>query len=226
MGTDAWQRELVSRGRAVGPCTEAFYRQRYAVVRGVLEGVGSEHLAEYDAKVDQYCEVGGLDGLCVCLNRLVEAEMDYITSGNRGLGRASTQIPRLGARFRRQMQSLGDGDFDELAGRVAAVMVGGHRGALMFGNASVGAPVIGDPEELFRRWTPRIYAEPVSNMTEGEGNVVDTGVSDGYDRLEAALEKGGMRERRLLGGKKLPTMLAYYAAAGFILRVIEVHGPQ
>lgn len=53
-----------------------------------------------------------------CINRFVDAELDFMTPGERGLGRASTYYPRLAAYERKKISRLGMQEHEILSTRI------------------------------------------------------------------------------------------------------------
>ena len=75
---------------------------------------GKEIQKLFQKNFDEFRKDCNLDMLNYCLGRYIEAELDYVTPGERGLGRISTTPPRFAAYFRKQMVRLSPEKKDEL----------------------------------------------------------------------------------------------------------------
>jgi hypothetical protein len=78
---------------------------------------GRAQLAEMAAKMRAWFESPErvvTDAAQFCVDRLVDAEMDHLQPGNRGLGRVADTAPRLGARHRAVISKLSSDERTEL----------------------------------------------------------------------------------------------------------------
>ena len=150
-----------------------------------------------------------------CLSRYIEAELDFVTPGDRGIGRVSPAIPRFGAYYRKPLSKLPPTDIVELGNRMCSLMFQGYLAAALL--ASNFSPDTGkvDKDVLFNRWVPTIYSSPPTDRTLQ----VVIGVAErGFHRL-----KEYVRSRNLVGGgfftrDKTDGILVYYPLSGHALR--------
>jgi len=75
---------------------------------------------------DQYRDQFNIEGLNFCFENYINSELDFQTPGERGLGRMSSEIPRLGAYFRKQMSRISQQEHSELYRTIQDLMLRGY----------------------------------------------------------------------------------------------------
>lgn len=91
------------------------------------------------------------------LERFIDAELDYTTEGRRGLGRASTYIPRLGAWKRADIASLPPDQRARLRKYITQIIGAGYGSYLSYRLIERDITALSF-DELYQVWVPRIYA--------------------------------------------------------------------
>ena len=152
-----------------------------------------------------------------CIYRFVTAELDYVTPGDRGLGRIDTHLPRFAAYHRERLREAGEPLADAVRSAIEQVMMSGYAISVALHKETPVASTPDTVEDVFRAWVLSIYITPLT--------VVKPVIALADTALETAAETA--KSNRLVGGgwfrsDKTPTMLAYYAVAGFVLHQTEV----
>ena len=170
-----------------------------------------------------------IDNIAYCLDRFIESELDYITEGQRGMGRLSTAIPRLGAYYRNKFvevssSSYGNGAVQipklELYLLIQDIMLRTYLLAPFFGGTVDNEPVIVDAIELFEKWLPTIYA---TEITEPSASVMELIVGQVVSDLEEFLVAHKFEKKKFAIEKEytVSAIIYRYAVAGYTLRLVE-----
>ena len=155
-----------------------------------------------------------------CVMKFTDAELDCVTPGKCGLGRASPFIPRLGAYYRGQTARLSTGERAALQTRIRHVLLAGYVTAAGVWEEEICEGYQKDPEELFRTWIPLIYVVQAWNSSPRVRELVDWFAKMSLDNLAQYMDKLGMR-----GGlfkSKRAVILLRYLNAGLLLRRCEI----
>jgi hypothetical protein len=155
-----------------------------------------------------------------CLSSFIGAELDAKTAGDRGLGRVSTDTPRLGAYCRRQLQAMDADEKSTLYFLIQDLML---RGYLSF------ALLVEDPlrpakrttgEDIYQRWIPVIYSSG-GRLAQSLVNAIAFVADSAFQSLDSFCSEHAMESVNSSSGK-MGQIVAYYATAGAGLRAIEV----
>lgn len=159
-----------------------------------------------------------------CLDKYINAELDFTTPGNRGIGRISEYVPRFGAYFRKALSNMPEADLAKLYSIIQDIMLRGYLVHVLFIEESVREPVISSEKELYEKWIPGIYSQ---NLPETDENLVRALVICTYSAFETLREFMNihrMKDQDFFSEDKTDEILFYYAIAGFGLRVVETRG--
>ena len=94
-----------------------------AMLTQICEVVGGNDLSPYRERFEEHKKEIPLASFQFCLVNFLQAEFDYKTSGSRGLGRISEEVPRLGAYFRNGISKLNSEEMKELDSRITMLIV-------------------------------------------------------------------------------------------------------
>jgi len=196
-----------------------------AMMSIVIKFDGQEELLnKIKHKFEQFKK--GYDGKRVgyCLEKYINAELDFVTAGNRGIGRLTELIPRFGAYFRKALRNMSEVDLSKLYDIIQDLILRGYLVHVLFVEESVRGSVISSGEDLYEKWIPGIYAEDPSVMGEALRNVLAISTESGYKTL-----KKFMNSHKMIGGSffsidKTDQIVFYYPLAGFGLGVVETKG--
>lgn len=179
-------------------------------------GASLEQLEAIDVSLLSLHEVFNGQALSYCLSRYIDAELDCISQGVRGLGRVSKHVPRLGAHYRKQISKLSTAERSELFTLIQTMMLQGyeaHAALEVLADSSIAKTTVVDGNELFEVWIPLIYSFDFDSAAEFIGNFTFSG----WERIRDFFELHRMKA----GNNKTKEILAYYMFAGFALRMVE-----
>ena len=83
----------------------------------------AESKSEVSSKFQELQASLQCESLSYCLEKYINSELDSKTPGDKGLGRMTTVIPRLGAYYRKQMAGLQSKDLSELNGLIQRIIL-------------------------------------------------------------------------------------------------------
>ena len=166
-----------------------------------------------------------------CLGKYIESELDYTTQGDRGIGRMSNNIPRLGGYFRKQLSKMTNEEYEELYLLIQELFIRGYLARILFVEEKLDNAKFKNGESIFKEWIPLIY---ISNPLEMGPNLrayLDVCTLPIFKLISEFMGQHGMQGGilfnkldRFLSKGKLNEIFSYYILAGFGLRVIEVRG--
>ena len=99
-----------------------------------------------------------------CFSRYIASELDSWVPGDRGLGRISAHIPRLGAYFSKQMSRLSLQELLELYRTIQDLMLRGYLTRALLLEAPPKQAKLTTGPELYQTWLPRFYSSDPSEM--------------------------------------------------------------
>ena len=125
---------------------------------------GSAVRKELQTRFEKQIVAGDVGAVAKCVDRFVQAELDFETPGDRGIGRASASVPRLGAYFRKELKQASAQVREEIAGDIRGLIWRGYLCSGLLSEPFVRSGV--EPaERLFNDWIPRIYSvTPTENL--------------------------------------------------------------
>lgn len=159
-----------------------------------------------------------------CLEKYINAELDYKTLGDRGLGRVSTYIPRLAAYFRKQISNLSYQEIDELYYLIQDLILRGYLVRVLFVEDTLRPSTVSDGKELYEAWVPGIYAESPSQMSVDMQKAFAVCIDSALTEIKAFFSKHNMKGGGIFSKDKTDEILMYYPFAGFGLRFEETRG--
>ena len=157
-----------------------------------------------------------------CLQKYITAEMDFKTPGDRGLGRMSTQVPRLGAYYRNQMSSLSVQDAARLYEVIQDVMLRGYLVHALVLENPLRAPLHRDGSTIYEKWVPGIYAGDPSKMGPNLQEALGAFSHSAFANLKLFFDAHAMSGRGLLAKDKTEMICFFYPVAGLGIRAVEV----
>ena len=95
-----------------------------------------------------------------CLTKYINSEMDFNTSGKRGLGRMTDEVPRFGGEFKDDLINLPKKNIDELSLLIYETAISGYCAwvALVEVHKGVLEREIHDIDILYGKWVPLMYS--------------------------------------------------------------------
>ena len=166
-------------------------------------------------------EQARLDAIEQCISRYIEAEIDFTTPGEQGIGRMSLSPPRLGGYLRKHFARFSAQELQELRKLMRSLIFRGYVAYIL--NAKTFVPTTGQAtaDQMFEPWICRIYVmkiqKEVDEMIRG---VIWTPFTALKQFLASKKAVGG----GMFSADKTETILFWYPFAGFSLRHTEVGG--
>lgn len=159
------------------------------------------------------------ENISYCLDKYLQAEFDYSTPGNRGLGRMSDHWPRLAAYFRSAFSKLDAEGVNKLEAQITTLIVKSYLFAIIISDKPAEKPRY-TGEQMFEKWIPKIYTFELSTMSEKARNMLFAIVQNDYEGIKSFFIEHGMKPG-FFGGDKTDDILTGYVAAGLVMRLVE-----
>lgn len=164
------------------------------------------------------------DAISYCLEKYINAELDFTTPGDRGIGRVSLIVPRYGAYFRKQLSLMFKNDLTKLYYLIQDIIIRGYLIHLLSMEKPVKISIILKGEEIFEKWIPGIYSQDLSKMPEHLQKIMTLCTNSAFTDLEDFMVLHKMKGGGFLAKDKTEEILGYYIFAGFGLRLVETRG--
>lgn len=161
-----------------------------------------------------------------CLDKYINAELDFVTPGNRGLGRLTEFIPRFGAYFREALLKASTEDLTELYDTIREVMLGAYLCRVLFVEEPVSQPAISSGEDLFEKWIPGVYSSS-SSYSEMDENLLEALMictDSAFEKLKILTDALEVKSGESRSADWVDIITYHYAIAGFGLRAVETTG--
>lgn len=156
-----------------------------------------------------------------CLNQYIETELDFKSESNRGLGRITESVPRLGAFFRKKLSKLSTDNLDVLRTLIGTQCLLGYMTHVFFFEEEIADMKPLDGEHLYETWVPSIYSNNFSDISEDTGKLFAMCSQRGTNGLKAFFHDHNMKAGWLQSDDIPNTIITYYFIAGLCLRKIE-----
>ncbi len=157
--------------------------------------------------------------IAFCIERFIEAELDFQSSGSRGLRRISETIPRYGAYYRKHLRSMDANARMEISRLIRNQLLTGYVAVAMFSEHSPDVEADNhSAEEIYRAWIPMIYSDGYGDTLL---QIVYACGADAKASHKAYLAKHKIKGGGLFSTDKSGIILLYYHLAGAALRLAE-----
>jgi hypothetical protein len=223
---EAGHLEAATRGPAPPDYSQELERA-ISSVKASLRSSGNDQRPEWSTELER--QLGELrrffarDAIAFCVEKFVAAELDFEGRGDRGLGRLSSEIPRYGAYFRRELRRLAPSARDDLANAIRTQVLTGYLAFLLPRENAVTPSGITDGEALYQQWVPQIYSSALASSIDEKARTLLVGLgSDALNTHMDVLRRYQMTSSVVATNDKAEMMLFYYHVAGFGLRVVEL----
>lgn len=157
-----------------------------------------------------------------CLGRFVDAECDFRSVGNRGLGRLTDHVPRLGGHLRHTLSQLHESKLSTLSALVLKLATKCYVFQAIVSESPLNPPLISQSETLFEEWIPGIFSYDLSQASETFKGLLSA-VTEAETTSIGTLLQENLDRRELLDTETLDGILLGYMAAGLTLRLTEAH---
>jgi hypothetical protein len=190
--------------------------EAYGADQGVLLDVKTRFAPVIEAGFDS-------DAIDYCINNFVAAEVDFLTTGNRGLGRSTEHTPRLGGYFRNKLSSFSVEKKTELENAIRKYILDAYMGMVILSSQNTKIPHDKKtPDNLYQKWVSTIYVFPIDQLGEGALFFLQAATATSVMALRKFLKENQMKGGSLFSSDKTEEILSGYAAAGVALQRSEV----
>lgn len=138
----------------------------------------------------------------------ITAELDFRTSGDRGLGRVSEQIPRFGGYYRKQLSRIGQGKIIELYNLIHKIMLRAYLTGVLMLSEDLEKAAITNEQELFERWIPNIYVTPFNSLGSGLQNALLAFCGSSVEGFLSFLEMNQIKRKGFLKREKINEIIS------------------
>jgi hypothetical protein len=156
-----------------------------------------------------------------CVEKFTEAELDFRTSGDRGLGRMTEFIPRFGGHCRKSLSSLSQQDLVILKTLIMDLILRGYLARVVLGEAGK-APNWSTAMDLYGDWIPNIYGGSVEELSEDVENALSKIAGPAFEELMSFIESRSIKAGGFFKQDKRADIFYHYPFAGWSLRAREV----
>jgi hypothetical protein len=184
----------------------------------------TEIVEQAELNFEQFRNNYNCDVLSYCLEKYINAELDFTTPGDRGIGRVSLIIPRYGSYFRKQLLLMSKNNLIKLYNLIQDIILRGYLVHLLFMERPVKISDILTGEEIFEKWIPGIYSQDLSKMPEPLQKIMILCTNSVFTDLEDFMVLHKMKGGGFLSKDKTNEILCYYPFAGYGLRLVETRG--
>ena len=178
-------------------------------------------VAQLRGKFAAYSEVCHDGWVEECVEKFTEAELDFSTSGERGLGRMTEFIPRFGGHCRKSLSSLSQQDLAVLKALIMDLILRGYLARVVLGEAGK-ASNWSTAMELYGDWIPNIYGGSVEELSEDFENALGKCADSALEKLMSFVESRSIKAGGLFKQDKRADIFYHYPFAGWSLRAREV----
>jgi len=161
-----------------------------------------------------------IDNISYCIEKFIESELDYITKGERGLGRMTTAIPRLGGYYRKKIAEMSSKSRLELYMLIQDIMLRAYLVDPFFGVNPNNKPTIVDKTSLFKAWIPPIYVVDIIDPVVAMLDILE---SSAINSLEGFFITHKLENRKPFeDNERVSGIICRYMVAGYLLRLVEM----
>ena len=156
-----------------------------------------------------------------CIEKLAQAELDYTTPGDRGLGRLTETLPRLGAYFREPIAKLDDSDHEKLEALITRIITKGYIFVSIVHSKPKEEISAKTGEQVYEEWVPKIFTFDLSNISNNAGGLLLAVTKNDLDEIKKFFSQHDMKVVGFFSTDKTDDILMHYMIAGVSLYFIE-----
>lgn len=161
------------------------------------------------------------DTINYCVEKFVQTELDFITPGDRGIGRLTEALPRLGAYFRNPFSNLEKTELNKLDTLITKPIIKGYLFSAVINGQPKEKALSFTDEELYREWIPKIFTFNLSNISDNAGDLLLAITKNDLDEIKSFFSQHNMRAGGFFSRDKTDGILMSYIIAGVSLYYIE-----
>jgi len=157
-----------------------------------------------------------------CLQKYIFSELDTQTPGDRGLGRMTSYIPRLGAYFRDEISNISESDKMDFYDLIQDTILRGYLVNVLFMGAKERDNNNLSGPELYDLWIPAIYSSNPSEMGENLQKILSACSESANESLYAFINDCRISKDEIMPRDETDAIFMYYLVSGFGLRHFEM----
>lgn len=161
------------------------------------------------------------EAMSQCIEKFTQAELDYVTLGNRGIGRLTETIPRLGSYFRNYFSKLDEIKQEELDTLITKLITKGYIFVPMFYGKPKEQTMSFTSDELYQEWIPKIYTFNLDVISDDAGKLLLAVTEKDINDIKNFFNQHNMKGGGLFSKDKTDDILNHYLIAGVSLYFIE-----
>lgn len=175
---------------------------------------------KFNKKYEAFISVYDEKSILFCVDKYLSAEFDYITPGQRGIGRMNDSVPRLGGYFRKQLSNLSIDNKNELIHLIKQSIFIGYLSHVLTMEDELKKPTVSSEDTLFDKWIPGLYVSDISRVPN-LSNFIYGASSETLLKVKSFMKQHDFKGGGFFSEDKTDLILSYYPIAGFGLRARE-----
>lgn len=156
-----------------------------------------------------------------CIEKFVQAELDYTTPGDRGLGRLTETLPRLGAYFREPIAKLDELNREKLDALMTRIITKGYVFVSIVHSKPKEEISAKTGEQVYEEWVPKIFTFDLSNISNNAGDLLLMVTKNDLDEIKNFFNQNDMGAGGFFSKDKSDDIMMHYLIAGVSLYFIE-----
>ena len=132
----------------------------------------ADKIDAFKKNFDKNNESISLDTINYCIEKFAKTELDFITPGDRGIGRLTETLPRLGAYFRNPLSNLEKTELNKLDTLITKLITKGYLFSAVINGQPKEKTLSFTGEELCREWLPKIFTFNLNVISDNAGNLL------------------------------------------------------
>ncbi|MBK5215886.1 MAG: hypothetical protein JJE53_03735 [Candidatus Pacebacteria bacterium] len=192
-------------------------------VQTIKNAVPDDGIAIINKYIDEIKSTIDFKKIDYCIDNYINAEIDYQTTGERGIGRISDTIPRFGSYFRKQICKLSSENLNEIKDNIKQILYIGYLTHIFLHEEVFKNSNSISSQELFEKWIPNIYLINVGDIPSDINKSLFGYTNETLMNLKKILIKNGLVGGGIFSSDKTDMILTYYPIAGYGLRSSEKH---
>lgn len=193
---------------------------QYESIRNAISG-SAEAAKFFEERFLLLEKIVQINAITYCAEKFIDTELDFSTPGERGLGRSTNYIPRLGGYYRDQMRKLSQEQLNTLRRFIRNLMLQGYLSCALLLGEDVFRGRYDDGPALFAVWVPNIYGGNPSEMGEEILNAIATFSNPPFQALLEFMVSHRMKKRGFSGNDRGSDIASWYMWGGALLRLAE-----
>ena len=161
------------------------------------------------------------DTINYSVEKFIQTELDFITLGDRDIGRLTETLPRLGAYFRNPLSNLEKTELNKLDTLITKLITKGYLFSAVINGQPKEKTLSFTDEELYREWIPKIFTFNLNVISDNAGNLLLAIAEKDLQQIKDYFHSHNMRGGGLFSKDKSEDILMHYIIAGVSLYYIE-----